>query len=35
MRYSVNKVRSAAKFSREVAKTKGANLDVMRGGLRL
>lgn len=34
-RQSVNKGRSASKFRRQVGRTKGANIQVMRGGIRL
>lgn len=34
-RKSVNKGRSAAKFRGQVGRTKAANINVMRGGIRL
>jgi len=34
-RHAVNKGRSARKFRGQVGKTKGANINVMRGGFRL
>lgn len=34
-RHSVNKGRSARKFRAQVGRTKAANINVMRGGIRL
>lgn len=34
-RFKVNKGRSAAKFRSQVGRTKAANINVMRGGIRL